>query len=542
MAPVTQDPAPGDESRVEDALRELRLAHSAGAPDGSLEDRVLAQVETTRQRRRPAFVLGGWPSPWPTDDRIPVAAIIGAAGFAAVLLAASLGMGLFVAHPSSSSPLPLGASAIPSAQATDAPAVNAPHVAGTCPVTPITRIAGGAAPEVDVSGLRWRWGGQPWVAKAPQKVVWLADVDDAPALSVFATQLDRPIILAGQTVGVAIDPSHPVYPLASDVFVDLVLVPDPGCWLLTAVWPGGASSVVVAVAPPASPPSPAPGPSSVAAPGGPLRGCPATPASTTAPPAGWPGLAYDDGPLRWLLPPTSTWRIGGTGDKLVVASVGDWGAKEGEVVALPVAEGADVGRIYGSSVAGDLPKLGSGTLGVGLTLPTRDCWAIVYLDATTTSTVVTDLSQIALPLGSGQTVARLRVNLVVKPIPEPSGIVCTCPDNSTYVARVFTAAGKEVATWNLRDPAGLEHSLEPGTYSLVVSRVFVTDNVDTGARTSSTPFSECSTDLTIAPSTTASLTAIFALGSSACELDGPRVMSPHAMNPSSGSRWVLATR
>jgi hypothetical protein len=81
---------------------------------------------------------------------------------------------------------------------------------------------------IDVSGLRWRWGGQPWVADAPQKVVWLADVNDAPALSVFATQLDRPIILAGQTVGFAIDPSHPVYPLAGDVFVDLVVVPERG--------------------------------------------------------------------------------------------------------------------------------------------------------------------------------------------------------------------------------------------------------------------------------------------------------------------------
>ena len=524
MTPMSSDARPDDEASVTNALRELRVGYVAEAPAHSLEDLILARAGATRQRRR-AFGPGRWSSPWPPDARIPVGALLGVVGLVAVLVTGSLGTGILGAHPAPSSPASSSASAAPSAPATDAPAVNAPHIAGTCPVTPITRIAGGAAPEVDVSGLRWRWGGRPWVADAPEKVVWLSDGNDAPSVSVFATQLDRPIVLAGQTLSFAIDPSRPVYPLASDVFVGLVVVPDPGCWLLTAVWTGGASSVVVAVAPPASSPSPVPEPSRVPALGGPLPVCAATTPSLSPAPPGWPGPAYDDGALRWLLPLTATWHIGGPAEKLVIGPV-DWAAKDGEVIALPVSLGSQLDRTYGSSVMGDLPSVGSGTLGFGLTLPTRDCWAIVYLDAASTSTIVTDLTQTSEVPSSSPAGAGLQVALDVERVPEPSGITCTCPDFSTYLGQLSTGGGKEIATWNLRQPSGVLNSLDPGSYSLVVSQVAVTDNVETGVRSSSAPIAQCSTELTLAPGTTTSLTATFGREPSSCELNAPSVTGP----------------
>jgi hypothetical protein len=519
MAPIAPDDDLG-EARITDALRELRTGYGAVGPAHGLEDRILTLVAVTPQRHRRPFGLRRWPGSWPADARFAIGAVIGAAGLAAALVVASLGTGIFAAHVQPT-PSASGTPLAPSAAATDARAVNAPHVPGTCPVTPITRIAGGAAPEVDVSGLRWRWGGRPWVAYAPEKVVWLTDANDVPVVSVFGTQLGPPIVPAGQTQPDPTDKVHAVDTLASNVSVDDVVVRGSGCWLLTAIWAGGASSVVVAVAPPASQPNPNGG----VVFGGPLGACPASSPSTAPAPQGWPGPAYDDGPFRWLLPPTATWKIGGTGDKLV-AGPADWAAEDGEVVALPVGLGRWVGETYGSSAIGDLPTVGSGTLGFGLTLPNRDCWAIVYLDAAGTSTVVTDLSQTSGVPGGSPAPARLLVALDVKPVPEPSGITCTCPDFSTYLGQLFTAGGKEVATWNLRQPSGLLHSLAPGSYSLVVSQVFVTDNAETGVRSSGAPTVQCTTDLTLAPNTSTKLTATFDLAPRACAFDTPLVTGP----------------
>lgn len=90
----------------------------------------------------------------------------------------------------------------------------------------------------------------------------------------------------------------------------------------------------------------------------------------------------------------------------------------------------------------------------------------------------------------------------------------------------MTASGKQVATWNLRDPAGFERILEPGSYSLSVSRVVVADNAETGARTTSAPLAQCSTDLTLSAGTTTSLTATFGLDAAACVFDAPRITGP----------------
>ena len=45
----------------------------------------------------------------------------------------------------------------------------------------------------------------------------------------------------------------------------------------------------------------------------------------------------------------------------------------------------------GTAVRGDTPPIDGGTMGVGITVPVRDCWAFVYLDAGATSTIVDDL-------------------------------------------------------------------------------------------------------------------------------------------------------
>jgi hypothetical protein len=99
-----------------------------------------------------------------------------------------------------------------------------------------------------------------------------------------------------------------------------------------------------------------------------------------------------DGPFRWLLPPSQTWRIGGDGDKLVLDSQIGWDIGDMRIMAIPLAQAADVGWLRATAVSGDIPPLfGGGTLGIGITLPGRDCWAFVYLAAQATSTIVEDL-------------------------------------------------------------------------------------------------------------------------------------------------------
>ncbi len=111
-------------------------------------------------------------------------------------------------------------------------------------------------------------------------------------------------------------------------------------------------------------------------------------------PQGWPGPAIVDGPFRWLLPPAATWIIGGDGDKLVLDSQIGWAIGEMRVLAIPLVRAASVGWLQATVVRGDIPPLfGGGTMGFGVTLPTRGCWAFVFLDPDATSTVVADLRQ-----------------------------------------------------------------------------------------------------------------------------------------------------
>jgi hypothetical protein len=383
-----------DDSGLDDALRELRAANSWGRPDVRLEERIFARVAETRQRHRLAFVPRWSSDPWPANRRTTLSVGVGSLGLVGVIIAAVIGVSLLAPHSATGSPAPIGASALPSALPADAPASNSPHISGTCPLTPITRLAGGVTPEVDVSGLRWRWGGVPWVAGMPEKVVWLADGGDEPAagVSIYATQLDPPILVGGHPVSTGGTTDGGLYAAATDTgWVDLLQLPRPGCWLLTAIWSQGASSVVVAAAPAPGPASPAP--STIGPVVTPLDVCPATPPSTLPAPQG--ESVYVDGPFRWLLPSSENWRIGGEGDKLVLDSDLGWGAGDKRVVAFPLARAAGVGRLPGTTVVGDTPPIDGGTMGVGITLPARDCWAFIYLDAGSTSTIVDDLVSVA---------------------------------------------------------------------------------------------------------------------------------------------------
>ena len=62
------------------------------------------------------------------------------------------------------------------------------------------------------------------------------------------------------------------------------------------------------------------------------------------------------------------------------------------IMAIPLAHAVDVGWLAGTAVSGDIPPgFGGGTMGFGVTLPARDCWAFVYLAPHATSTIIDDL-------------------------------------------------------------------------------------------------------------------------------------------------------
>jgi hypothetical protein len=393
-----QLPGPDARDELDERLTELLVDRSGGTPGQGLEARIVSRARETRQRRRRALVPAWWSGAWPGVNLFPRAATLASVGLAVVLGSVLLGTLGTTTRPSSpgatgalgSSPVATVATPV----ATDLPPSSAPHVPGTCPVTPLTGLVGGITPEIDVSGLRWRWGDTLLVAGVDQKVTWLADSTDAPVpgIAVLATELDLPILVGGQPFVSADAAGAPYVALVDSSSQGLLHIPRPGCWLLTATWSAGASSVVVAMVPAPGAASPAPATPDPIVASQPLAACPATAPSTSPVPQGWPGPAISDGPFRWLLPPNATWILGGTGDKLVLDSEVGWAIGEMRIVAMPLARAAKVGRLRATVVSGDLPPLfGGGTLGFGVTLPNRDCWAFVFLDPATTSTIVADL-------------------------------------------------------------------------------------------------------------------------------------------------------
>lgn len=402
---------------LDGALQALRSVQALGGPDSALAGRILTLIAITPQRRQ----RRSFPALWRGRHRATgLAPIVAAAwvGVAGLLLVALMGGPLLGSRPPSHVPGAIASAEGSAARATDAVPSRLPHVNGTCPVTPITRVAGGQAPEVDVSGLRWRSGFIPWVAGVPEKVVWLADqgIESEAGVSVFASWLDLPIFIAGQPDAPARIATGSLYALAVDTgWVDGLVLPQPGCWLLTATWSGGASSIVVAAGRPSGFASPAV-PSTTPVGTRPLAAaCPATPVSPAGPPSGWPGPAIDDGGFHWLLPPSPRWRFGGSGDKLVIDSDAGWVLKDMRLVAIPLVHATAVGWLKAGTIAGEVPGgFGGGTLGLGLTLPNRGCWVFVYLDPAGTSTIVDDLTMVGpagfiLPAGGIDAATAIRI-------------------------------------------------------------------------------------------------------------------------------------
>ncbi len=385
---------------VDGALDDLRRSYAAGRPRPALEARIVEAVRRTPQTRKARMRLPIRPAHGLTLAWTAVAAAV---------VVAVLGAGLIVSGPRPTtgqlaSPPAGGGAPSPSGQAgsiaTTPQATPTAAAIGTCPVTAITRVVGGTAPEVDASGLRWRWGGVPWVAGQPEKVVWLEDAGrpSASNLRLLGTRLDRSISAGGAAVTYAGAGERSILAVGEGNVQD-VMLPGPGCWMLTAAWSGGASSVVVAVSPAASAsggstsaaPSPIP---STAVPAGPLASCPASTRSLAAVPKGWPGPAYADGDFRWLTPTAAAWRVAGDGDKLVLDSAAGWDVGRMAIEALPIVGPSPVGWLSRTAVEGDIPPaFGGGTLGFGLTLPSRGCWAIAYGGSQATSTIVVDLGR-----------------------------------------------------------------------------------------------------------------------------------------------------
>ncbi|HEX9044204.1 MAG TPA: hypothetical protein VF802_04175 [Candidatus Limnocylindrales bacterium] len=392
--------SPDDRDAVEGALDDLRRSYAAGRPPSTLDARIVEAVRRTPQAPSPRMRL-----PIDPGHRLTLAWTAVAAAVAVVVLGA--GLVVWGPHPTTGqlASLPAGGGASSpsghaSPAATSAQAPPSAAAVGTCPVTAITRVVGATAPEVDASGLQWRWGGVPWVAGQPEKVVWLEDTGRPSAwdLRVFAVRLDRSIPAGNEAVTYPALGGRSIL-AAGEGSAQGVVLPDPGCWMLTAVWSGGASSVVVAVSPatpvPGGPTSATPAaiPSS-AVPAGPPASCPASTRSPDSAPRGWPGPAYADGDFRWLTPTAAAWKIGADGDKLVLDSAAGWDVGRMVIEALPILGPSPVGWLDRTAVDGDIPPgFGGGTLGFGLALPSRGCWAIVYAGSQATSTIVVDLGR-----------------------------------------------------------------------------------------------------------------------------------------------------
>lgn len=119
--------------------------------------------------------------------------------------------------------------------------------------------------------------------------------------------------------------------------------------------------------------------------------------------------------------------------------------------------------------------------------------------------------------------ARLIVVLVRESPPRPSGVSFGgILDGTIFFARLTDATGEEVASWRIGDPTVPELLVSPDRYDLAIWRVEVTDNSETGARTTSEPFGGCSADVPLPAGTTTTLTVHATLGQP-CLIDLPTV-------------------
>ncbi|MGH2465070.1 MAG: hypothetical protein ACRDGI_06385, partial [Candidatus Limnocylindrales bacterium] len=129
-------------SELDRSLDGLKQVYSRGQPDASLQGRIVAAASETLQRPRTRFILNPWGRNWSWSVHGSAVVGLASAGVLVLVLIALVGMNLLESGPVGGTPGAAGTSPATPA-ATDAAASQPAHVPGTCPVTPITRIAGG---------------------------------------------------------------------------------------------------------------------------------------------------------------------------------------------------------------------------------------------------------------------------------------------------------------------------------------------------------------------------------------------------------------
>jgi hypothetical protein len=364
-------------------IRSLLLARADRADAKGLLLTVIEAARQTPQLRRLVRL------PSVTRQARPLQFAAGIAALAVLTAAIALIIGLRSSdEPSSGTAVGASPTSTATASATDVPVTAPPYVPGSCPVTPITNLAGGVAPEVVTSGIRWHLDGTgPWAAEVGHKV------------GLFATSpnhaVDASSILAERLpIGTIQTPLSARYPRGGGPgFIFGIGLPEAGCWLLTAVGPSIGSSVVVEVGPPpANPPSAdtqnVPTEQSALVP---LAECPTSPQVLEARVRTWL-----DGDNRWEDPDPADW-VTGMNRKLVVSgAVGSLAPYE-LVVATRVGI-VGTGDSQRSAFVADkavfsAPAPGSGSKAMDLILPTAGCWAITYLDPAATSTIVVEIAR-----------------------------------------------------------------------------------------------------------------------------------------------------
>jgi hypothetical protein len=257
-------------------------------------------------------------------------------------------------------------------------------------VTPLTDLAGGVAPEILASGVRWRYGSAPWQAGVMQKVVL---EPGSPPGSVDATEIDAVPVVIGSATAQALIATHVVYPEAGGPgFVFGIGLPVAGCWALTAVGPDVRSSIVVeAGPPPANPldPTSQAVPTGTAPPATTPAACPVSPSPLTVEPQVSP-TAWLDGSTTWTVSPT-TWRSG-----QVMSVILAGGTIDGSVLgltAVAVGLSSSTSPAYledGRALTSTEPGQRAGPF--ALALPRPGCWAITAFGPSSTSTVVVQIA------------------------------------------------------------------------------------------------------------------------------------------------------
>jgi hypothetical protein len=258
-----------------------------------------------------------------------------------------------------------------------------PYVAGSCPVTPVTTLLGGVQPEVVAGEIGWLWGPLPWQAKVGQKVGLEKTSPDQPYLDARVIIAERlPITPSDKPVSVR-------YPRGGGPgFIFGVGLPEPGCWLLTAVGPTVRSSVVVQAAfAPSIPPTDQNVPI-VHSPLGLVSPCPTSLMGSS------PVRTWLDGQDRWQDPDPTAW-LAGMKRKLVFSGVFADAAPFELVAAARVGivgpADSQESAFVSEAPAFTTPAPGSQSKAMDLILPTAGCWAITYIDPLQTSTIVVEI-------------------------------------------------------------------------------------------------------------------------------------------------------